>query len=265
MTDHFANPAGRLMRLLEFCWATPDHLGVTQTWAQYLGWEDLTYSPVQMEAFAQIVALPDQVRVAIEEAQPTDEPIEELLEELPRAKDALKFDAAVGQQLQHMKSRYDRGTIKSLQMCSWVIDRHIRRPESEPAIDRIKAAAQALVDEIENADSLDAEARVELLRHAESVLLAVRLVKVGGAQGVQKEGDLLLAHVLRDDGLRTKAQKIPKVWKQVAALLTGFILLGDATHTAVEMPKNVMTLLQIEVAPTQTVLAPGPAEIPQLD
>jgi hypothetical protein len=265
MTDHLSNPAGRLMQLLDHCWNTQAHVGITQAWAQYLGWQDLTYSPEQLRAFADIVRLPEQVREAIEAAQPTDEPIEELLEELPKARDAIAFNAAVGQQIQVMKQRYDRGTIKSLQTCSYVIDRDTGRPQPAPAVERIKAAAQALVDEIENADDLDPEARIALLRHAEAVLSAVRLVKVGGAEALQKEGDVLLGHLIRDDGLRSKGQRSPKVWKQVAALLTGFVLLGDATHTAVEMPKNVVTLLQIEVPQHPIVLAPGPGNLRQLE
>jgi hypothetical protein len=249
MDAHLNNPAGRLWRFLDYSFQSGSQDGpILPVWATYLE-IPANHSSAMYSALAKIRALPDETAAAIRELVNPPIPIDRLLENLPRAEEALEFGCAqLGSRLLELRGRYDAGILSGLETTSFILNSaNILTPDpSDDALEQIRSSAEDILDLLLRDDTIDAELRRLLYEHASAISRSLDLFKIFGLEGVLGEYDRLIGNLARKPDLVDKISKHGDVLARLRKLITALGLIASLVNSGVSIESGVHKALQID-------------------
>lgn len=179
------NPAGRLYALLEEADVPPkgnDSTPVRHRWADVLGIHrnDL---PTLLARLSEVMALPSQVRAAIESVPEEDK--ERFLEPIPKIEQAFaKLNLA--QQWKQFAEPITQNVMTGLSFCDWLLSKSSPEPViGDEQRERIHEEIRDLRDDV-RANEEDDDLRRFLLRHLNAMDEALHEYKLSGAPPVEE-------------------------------------------------------------------------------
>lgn len=165
------------------------------------------------------------------------------------------------QNLRQLNDRIGTEVIEGLEATSHVLAQSRREkvvPEEE--LQEIRALAIQIIDQLATDETLSASFREEIRRHAQSIIDAVNMYKVHGADGLRDEADALIGVYVRhvNEDPERRGEK-PSTVLQSLRKLTGKILLAvtvftapyqiassaDAYSAVFELPESVQTPAEV--------------------
>jgi len=246
--EHSRNAAGRIYSFLAFCWTTAVDTSVLDLVAGYLELPSKAYTPQLLTAMAAFLELPGQAKREVEALIAPPIPKVTLLDELPRAENAMMALASgVQMPASAFKNYYDAGTLKSLQLTSHILNSASTVKRSVPAdnLDEVKKLADELVASLGEDDMIDDELRRLLFEHADAIRRSVDLFKVAGIDAVLEEFDGLAGLLMRRSNLIADIPKESKTRRAMWALLSALNVIAGIGNASVAIDGGVTSLLQI--------------------
>ncbi|WP_382303941.1 hypothetical protein [Herbiconiux sp. UC225_62] len=257
------NPAGRLWLFLND--STNNGVGpntaILNSWSEYFGLEAHP-TPEFLEAVAKVVALPQAIRSVVEGLIAPPVPKEYLVDELPKAENALTLAVNFSETIGNFRGRYDAGTLKSLEFCSHVLNSSVPRfiEVDKDTLSQLHDLLEDLMNLIRNDESLTADVKRILFEHTSAMSRAVDLYKISGVDAVVTEFDAFRGHLARAPEVVAAAKRSQGIWKkleEVSAKVTVILVLLHAPFAVAGDLDTFKSSLVIE-APV-TIQAPEPA------
>lgn len=242
------DPASRLRSLLLAARDTNAGL-LREGWATLLDVE-VTDRATLLSRVGDVVALPNQIRAAIQDVAPDHEELTDRLPEIEAALSMLNLD---GQKWNDFRTRYSDAALDQLRYVSRELRRYGTYPSTtREELDKLRQQAQDLIEDVLQAD-LDSELRDYLLRHLQRVREALERFRVLGPEAVddairQATGDLHLRPDLDDKRGHPLA-------KSFGALLAAVSLLSSTVNNTLGAAERIQHMLgRGEAAPVVEVV-----------
>nr|WP_201468466.1 hypothetical protein [Microbacterium hydrocarbonoxydans] len=241
MTGHdlLTTPAGRLALLFKECeranvkstQQNPVRVGsLLRNYLAIADNDDASY----FAAVAEIMSMPVAVRRDVASLESPPLPADILLRHIARVESALTLFGQQGQSVRGVLDHVTPEVVESLETCSHILA--LRRAEvavSRETLSDVRRLATEIIDELAEDDNFRPEFREEIRRHAQSIVDAVNLYKVHGADGLKDQADALVGVYVRhrvQNADRFGESTTPVL--QRLADLAGKILIAVAAFTA---------------------------------
>ncbi|KQW06627.1 hypothetical protein ASC66_09195 [Leifsonia sp. Root4] len=220
MDEHLRNPAGRLWLFLSYAHQHAAHgRSMLELWAQYL---DVAPEP-NAEFFsgvAELLALPGQVREAVNGLQNPLVPHELLLSGLTDAEPAMARSANLTSGSGEFAGMVPATALVMLETCSHMLNNSGLSDAEIPldSLAEMRSLAEELLRTVEDADGLDSGVRRIIFEYATAILRAIGLLRVTGVGAVLLEHDRMTGRVVRDLGLREALVQRPRFFDAIVRL-----------------------------------------------
>ena len=240
--EHLRNPAGQLFLFLEHTRASQLHnQPIRRIWAEYLGVE--VGDRRLFIRLSRVLELPDAVRKDVEALRNPSVPKEMLLKTLPEAEGALQYVGSLDVQLMQVQTHFDRGTTSSLEFTSHFLNAHEPAFPAQGVIEKIRALAEELREEVMSAEHIDPSLAHLLLDHVYRLLHALDEVALFGTTAVADETNRLAGWMVRNPQEVLAAPQIPRVWAVVKKVMVASAILSAGLSGPVHLALDAQTLL----------------------
>lgn len=197
MSDFLDNPAGRLHALLtRFAQAGPHPNAIAwDAWIAVLAPGTPPAPAAAFAAVAQLLALPEAIRRAVDALETDDEEKAELVLDLDKIESGFEVMANRGQPVKVMLAPFapagieTSAAVRTLRTCSRRL--HSEAPEPEVSVEELREfedAITALMTDVQAAE-LGVELKLLLLRHLHAMLQAIQFVSVTGVVPLEESLD----------------------------------------------------------------------------
>ena len=255
---HLDNPAGRLWRVLSDLKRYPgstDQKPVTMRKAlcRYFGIEEGDDSAYYARISA-VMRLPVEIREEVNELQDPYIPAEQLVRPLAVTEQFLATYAVGRNPVHKVVSQITDGILNDLETCSHILSRMRESVVlTSEDLDRIRVAAQALVDTILADTSLPTKLKQALLRLAYQVLRAVDEYKVLGGEAVLDAWDTLAGMTARNASTVGTWTKVWNAIRNLGVIISTVVTVAGAPELIGNGIEYIGELFALEA----TIEAPG--------
>lgn len=234
------DPAARLRTLLVEAQSIHSGKKLIEGWAELLD-VDLGDRSQLLARLADVVALPHQIRVAIQEAAPNDH--EQLTEQLPHVEQALSLMNLDGQKWDTFLKHVPDTSLVELQYISRELQRH--RSWAHATTERmanLRGKAQDLLADIRDAEGLDGDVRRFVVDHLMKVIDALGRFPVAGPELVIDAVNAGAGELSMNRELREKATDTD-FWKRYTLIMGAVLLTMKVGLTSLELSQQVQAAI----------------------
>jgi hypothetical protein len=240
-TEVGGDPAARLHRLLSDARGLSPQSTMRRNWAKLLG-VDPDDRTTLLKRLGEVIALPEEVRLALMEAVQDHEDVARHLPEIEKALSLLNLDS---QQWQQFTSSYSDTALRELEF----ISRDLRQARDWPTassedLDRIREQAQALLADVLSAN-LDQNLQDFLLRRLREVRDALELFKVSPDALLEAVRGATCELALSPPLGRFRRHRLVRA---LGGILTSIVVVVGATNQAWELAERVQRVFEVEAA-----------------
>jgi hypothetical protein len=235
---HYLTPAGRLYELLHYISGATDAKSADKMLAEYFDLDLDTELADYFVAVGEMLLLPEEARVSVEDRGERDVARRRLDRALPRVENMFTLVPSLpSYQVKNLKSHFDAGTLSDLETASELLSEHMASleedgadeddPEDESSIDRIRRLATELVEEATSAD-IPSDVATLIWSNGDSIVRAVDLFKIAGPENVIREYERLFGSVLMRPQAASALANTPRLRDKMLDLGKAVVLFGAA-------------------------------------